>query len=759
MVEPTDPVAGASTEVEGPTLHSSCGSRKKDKQTASHAPSKKRGRYVSRACLSCQKRKVKLFLVFRSTSMSAMPPQQLTLKRERGITYEVQSEAQITTSRGLVADSKPDTNLSPSELRTNHQNEWEVDMVARLASLEKKLDDIQPNHSLLIQSEQHYRTSCTPRPSMVHLDAFADICSYYRIEDANEAEYAESTFRSGTDLLTPISVLSSNSGVDKKPEIVPITSTPEPHNKSLVDNSSYPHNCKDIFCLCNERCGMREAGTERPLYRKRITDIQEDPCLDEASFLADLEDYLAEDGTSLMSTRSIGFVALVHLVVAVAKVLGENWTASTSVPGWDNFIKAEKLLHSSMWSGRADLLTIQSLVVKTLFLIFSDHTTMASTAISLAIRLGYRLSIYDQKAWKTEDTAKVVLRQRIFWCLFCLDRHVALVSGMPYLIHESDFRVDHPLDMGDDDNLVEKAQYYSSSLYFRSTIRWAKLCAEIWDSVFAINAPNPADPEFLAAIDARIVLLIYDLPNQLKWNLETLSLTDMERLPLHVYRQCMIINLVRDFGEKLQDFAHYHVQRSNHLRLLLRRQEMISLNYHDRTAISCTEIAASSINAIHFFHTSQLYQNTDRYSSVVFLASAIIPLVSIIIKESKTSALRETAGNSFRKALGVLKDISHTLAFAHRVLQRLSHLIDLANGNITISSLIYSDQVPGNERQLEDSFQSTLHDTRIFPEDLLGADIYQNAHQSGKMDLDDLPRLDCVFLDWDYNMNTFNRFQ
>lgn len=114
---------------------------------------------------------------------------------------------------------------------------------------------------------------------------------------------------------------------------------------------------------------------------------------------------------------------------------------------------------------------------------------------------------------------------------------------------------------------------------------------------------------------------------------------------------------------------------------------MISLEYRDRTAVSCAEFAASSISAIHVFHTSQLYRNTDRYSSVVFLASSIIPLVCIIIKETRASELRQNADISVQKALEVLKDISRTLPFANRVLQILGRLIGQTNDAIATSSL------------------------------------------------------------------------
>jgi hypothetical protein len=200
-------------------------------------------------------------------------------------------------------------------------------------------------------------------------------------------------------------------------------------------------------------------------------------------------------------------------------------------------------------------------MIKTLFLIFSERTSMASISISSAVRLGYQVGLYDQTSWKTDDSNEVAMRQRVFWCLYCLDRHVALVCGVPYLIRESDFRVNEPLvvqDTGFSPSASASGEipYCSSILYLRSTIKWARLSAEIWDGIFGIKAANPADREFVAAIDARVTLLIQDLPSQFQWSSQTMPSSDTDGLPRHVYRQCMIINLVSWPYETLDRIAH-----------------------------------------------------------------------------------------------------------------------------------------------------------------------------------------------------------
>jgi len=183
--------------------------------------------------------------------------------------------------------------------------------------------------------------------------------------------------------------------------------------------------------------------------------------------------------------------------------------------------------------------------------------------------------------------------------------------------------------------------------------------------MFGMNASNLTNQEFVATMDARISLLIHDLPPRLQWQPNFLESPEVRKYPLFVLRQNILIKV-----------------RTNHLRLLLRRKEMVSLKYDTQAAEACVAIASSSIDAIHAFHTSRFHQRTDRYSSVIYLAGAIIPLTCIIIKEEindNDKALRASASEAFHKALTLLRDISPGHTFARRMLQRLRRIVDAAN--------------------------------------------------------------------------------
>ena len=123
-------------------------------------------------------------------------------------------------------------------------------------------------------------------------------------------------------------------------------------------------------------------------------------------------------------------------------------------------------------------------------------------------------------------------------------------------------------------------------------------------------------------------------------------------------------------------------QRMNQLRLLLRQESMLSLKYNDTTAEDVLSIASSSINAIHDHHNSQIYKPTERWSSVLFLTGALLPLVCVIVKSENTQQRRVDAIEVFKKGLSLLYQMAPNFGTARHALARLQRIIASATQTI-----------------------------------------------------------------------------
>jgi hypothetical protein len=235
--------------------------------------------------------------------------------------------------------------------------------------------------------------------------------------------------------------------------------------------------------------------------------------------------------------------------MAVVKILDEYCTDSNTVPGWPEFSAAEHLLGHATWLGRGNLETIQCNILKSTYLLYAEKQSAAYATMSVAVRLCFQIGLHDQSRWQQFSPFDITMRQRIFWSLYCLDRNIAMVCGAPYLIRESDFRVDQPLCV-DDRSLSSELAFpgeipRSSPIpYLISTAKWGKLCSEAWDAMFGVNALKPISQEFIAIMDTRIVLLSDELPQQLRFKPDASNSEEAKHFPSYVERQVTILYLV-----------------------------------------------------------------------------------------------------------------------------------------------------------------------------------------------------------------------
>ncbi|KEF51120.1 uncharacterized protein A1O9_12843 [Exophiala aquamarina CBS 119918] len=634
----------------------------------------KRGRYVMRACEGCHRRKVKCSIE-RPCPQCRYTGEECTYTtgryRKRKKTKDVLHVSSPRSSSQGACNVPAQTSgfvLSPEQ--TKDPETWKSKVIARLDAIERRLDG---DHDVRREPET---ISATTSESGVSLSpAQHERCRFpFMREFSEDIQDMHATFQSGTSLLPPISTLQRAIGGNVEQENSPQTSRSECMSLCPFTRSTRPSTC---YALERQMWGdSTPEGYSVEKLREYVKTYFSclNPhymCIDERSFLNHLECYLARDYSPFKYTDLFQFVALINIVVAVVRVLGECSPSPTSRPslasGWKEFIQAEHLLSHTTWLGNGDILTIQCLYLKAYYCIFAGKTTAAADAISNAVRLCFQIGLHDQNVWSDGAPCEMQMGQLLFWSLYCLDRHVAIVCGTPYLIRESLCRVDKPISDADHDVVATMPSLghvpgYSPVSYLHATIKWASLCSDICDSTFGINAVNPQSQEAVASLDARVTVLIDNLPEELQWRPGMVQGKSEQRLPLYVYRQAFIINL-----------------RANHLRLLLRRQEMVSLSFSSRTAETCVEIAKVSTDLVSEFHVSSWSQRTDRFSSVIFLAAALIPLICILVRHDSRDELREKAIAPYCKALKIIQDHSNSLAFAQNILQRLGCLIDAAN--------------------------------------------------------------------------------
>ncbi|EXJ77935.1 hypothetical protein A1O3_09094 [Capronia epimyces CBS 606.96] len=406
------------------------------------------------------------------------------------------------------------------------------------------------------------------------------------------------------------------------------------------------------------------------------------PCINEAHFRSQLAGFLAAADETGMPGMAMGhrvalqFATLLNFIMAVAHILhdthpGTPGSQDDYVPGWKEFCRAEKLLVHTTWLEMANMVTIQILLVKASYYVYVSKLNAAYDTMGTAVRLCFQQGLHNEPAWGEACNLTFydrTYRQRVFWCIYCLNHNVAQNAGAPDLICDLDFDVDLPRCV--DDRMLypncpplPEIPKASPIPLLLEIVRWAKLSSEIWDAMFGVRAQKPISPEFVAATDDKIMQLSTGAPRFLSW--PPADEQGHEQLPAFITQQSFILYL-----------------RIRHLRMLLRREEMVSLRYEKKTARLCIEIATEVVNAVELYYSSKEPRRADRYAYTLHLTGAIVPMICIIVRRDNADDVVRPAIHLFHRSLKIMQAISHGLAFARRTLDQLGRPIHVARNMI-----------------------------------------------------------------------------
>jgi hypothetical protein len=278
------------------------------------------------------------------------------------------------------------------------------------------------------------------------------------------------------------------------------------------------------------------------------------PCLNENAFRPLFAKFMAnEDQNEISYADRQQFIALVNLIHAEVRMLNDEWPTSARAPAWDEFCRAESILSRLTWLGNGDIMTIQCLLIKARYLIYAEKPSGAYDTMGRVVRLCWELGLNCQSSWTDISGYDIFMRQQIFWTCFYLDRHIAFITGAPYLMRISDIDVCLPPNL--DNKLVFAGQPLPPvregiklNPYLVAATGWAKLASEVWDAIYSVNAQKPTSEELIATMDARIVFKQTQIADDLQWGNNFYKIDGKSDTPLVTIRQSAILNQVSLFS-------------------------------------------------------------------------------------------------------------------------------------------------------------------------------------------------------------------
>ncbi|KAK5176077.1 hypothetical protein LTR44_011352 [Exophiala sp. CCFEE 6388] len=615
------------------------------------ATGQKRRRYVSRACGECKKRKIRCG--------GEQPCEQCTSGKLR-CEYTTDSRRRRNPS---AADESPDEQVQiPGQQEVDNSRVAAMELVSQLRAT---LGELQALKSSVTASSA--RETLTSIPS-----GLEDLIVNDHLEPGPGQTSDRNVFTGGPEILKPFDVLEKRVGNSV---------SDAGGDRSATSPASAKQDCLLSVCSDNSECYLRElrlwdasSAQQGMQARKEAVDV----------YFSLLNPHYFDRYTTNRSLRSITLeriqlIILVYLVVAVVKIVQDFCPQDNVIPGWYEFIRAEHLLNHIIRTGKGNLVTLQCLILKSSYLLYIERHDWAYDVMGTSVRLCFQLGIHNQQSWTGMTDFDVHMRIRIFWCIYCLERNIAHQCGAPYQINEKDIAIDLPAELQSGlRGLVSIEGSLTPIPNQLATIKWARLCSDMWDAMFGVNA-RQVNTEFVVVTDARILLLLNEVPPALRWTSATLKAIDALRwtsatlkaidgiqYPHFIVRQSIVLHL-----------------RVNHLRLLLRRSDLLDTKNGGRTASLCVEIAASSVDAMYEYRYSPLKQNTERFPTTSFLSGTIAALTAVILANKVDRASFQVASNALRKAVELLEDIAPGFSLARRLLRRLQNVIRATTQTMT----------------------------------------------------------------------------
>ncbi|KAL4860787.1 hypothetical protein BDV12DRAFT_204693 [Aspergillus spectabilis] len=237
----------------------------------------------------------------------------------------------------------------------------------------------------------------------------------------------------------------------------------------------------------------------------------------------------------------------------------------------------------------------------------------------------------------------------------------------PYIIREADIKAPLPAAYEDHQLFPDRPlpdqtnEPWSYAPNLIASVKWSRLTAEIWDTMFAANHP-PIDPEFVASMDARIVYTVNHLLNFFRTPASATGDGLVEAAPFIRYQGI--------------------IQRLRHqqLRLLLLQEILLTLEYDDATSVECQQIIQNTL---------QMLQGppdagdapVGRLAVVFYIVVTLLPLICLINGRRATQA-------------EMLQQLAPSVSMARHVLSHMQDIITATKDVIQASHVSSTDRYP-----------------------------------------------------------------
>lgn len=171
-----------------------------------------------------------------------------------------------------------------------------------------------------------------------------------------------------------------------------------------------------------------------------------------------------------------------------------------------------------------------------LYLFRLDATQRAARLIAVAISNAHIIGLHRQQTLEEMPVFRSQLFCRTWWSIYVLDRRIAIESGRPFLIQDSNVDTALPSNLSDEwlsryasrgDPTGSLGKEISSENatnpvtavpYLSAQVRFSRVVGKSWDLLYGIGTPNPASTAMADYADAMLCKILENVPSVLSYD-------------------------------------------------------------------------------------------------------------------------------------------------------------------------------------------------------------------------------------------------
>ncbi|KAL2844354.1 fungal-specific transcription factor domain-containing protein [Aspergillus pseudoustus] len=171
------------------------------------------------------------------------------------------------------------------------------------------------------------------------------------------------------------------------------------------------------------------------------------------------------------------------------------------------------------------LLLLQTLSLMVIYLFRLDVVSKAQKVLALTISHAYHLGLHrSQSDGHSMGLSETEMSRRVWWCLYILDRRLAIEGGHPFLISDVDVNTPFPLLSGQDFDAPEPESARPSSSqpagsldptpipYFIAMSEYSKVLGRVWEAVYSPGSGSNLNASLCAHLEHLLFCVQKQIP-------------------------------------------------------------------------------------------------------------------------------------------------------------------------------------------------------------------------------------------------------